>query len=315
MLIRLATKQDIPIWKALSNEYDSYISEISTDFSKWYQGFDEYMSRKIEQSEALIAVERTYGQCNGGIAFSCAHNRITFFAVSRKANHEKTAELLLWAALRQLNPNLEITTNLPASNTGHLLLDQQFFENNGFILTKEVIIDGCPMVELIRQPKNNKWVQQIIELQHDDGSWGYFHSLSQPTKAQPITTEQALRRLRILGLTKNDEPIKLALQYMRDCLRGNNRPPDRREKVLNWDAFEAHMLAALEQLSGYSCAGEKLSFAKEWLLNHRDENGEWDLGTSAKDGIYFSLSDSWRKLETRRHDSTIRIEKLLKALG
>ena len=54
---------------------------------------------------------------------------------------------------------------------------------------------------------DNKCVRQIVELQHEDGSWGCFHTLSQPTKAQPMTTEQALRRLRILGLTKDDEPI------------------------------------------------------------------------------------------------------------
>ena len=60
----------------------------------------------------------------------------------------------------------------------------------------------------------NKWVQQIIDLQHEDGSWGCFHTLSQPTKAQPITTEQALRRLRILGLKKHDEPIARAVTYM-----------------------------------------------------------------------------------------------------
>ena len=60
----------------------------------------------------------------------------------------------------------------------------------------------------------SKWVQQIVELQHEDGSWGHFHTLSQPTKAQPMTTEQALRRLRILGLTKDDEPISRALAYM-----------------------------------------------------------------------------------------------------
>ena len=37
--------------------------------------------------------------------------------------------------------------------------------------------------------KNGKWAKKIIELQHDDGSWGYFHSLSNPTPKQPITTE------------------------------------------------------------------------------------------------------------------------------
>jgi len=277
---------------------------------------------------------------------------------------------------------------------------------------------------------NNKWINQITALQHDDGSWGYFHSLSHPTKAQPITTEQALRRLSIFGLTKDDEPIDRALRYMRECLSGKRRPPDRREKVLNWNAFEAHILAAwlrifapddpqalpvaemcagiitqsfesgifdeavyaaeyrklipllnygerlimppqfyminllkglldedtesrfvdyiinnaggiyyvynsriagipavfasrqtsfylaaLEQFAGYSCAGKKLRFAVEWLLFHRDRNGEWDLGASAKDGVYFPLSDSWRNADARRRDCTARIEKLVEAIS
>lgn len=276
---------------------------------------------------------------------------------------------------------------------------------------------------------DNKWIRQIINLQHEDGSWGCFHSLSNPTKAQPMTTERALRRLYILGLTKDDEPIDIALRYMRECLSGKRRPPDRREKVLNWDMFEAHMLAtwirvfesddplalpiaqmwadivarsfqnvvfdadayaaeyrkhipmlhkgerlimlpqfymvnllkglldkeienrfvdyiinrdkgiyyiygarivelpnlfasrqtsgylaALEQLVGYSCAGEKLCFATEWLMSCRDENGEWDMGTSAKDGVYLPLSESWRKPEDRKRDCTVRIEKLLRRL-
>jgi hypothetical protein len=66
---------------------------------------------------------------------------------------------------------------------------------------------------------DNKWVQQIVDLQHEDGSWGCFHTLSQPTKAQPITTEQALRRLRILGLTKDDEPVARAIAYMEQNLK------------------------------------------------------------------------------------------------
>ena len=74
-------------------------------------------------------------------------------------------------------------------------------------------------------------------------------------------------------------------------------------------------LAALEQLAGYACTGEKLRFATQWLCSHMDDNGEWDMGTSAKDGIYLPLSDSWYKPEERRRDCTVRIEKLLKALG
>jgi hypothetical protein len=71
--------------------------------------------------------------------------------------------------------------------------------------------------------KNEKWARKIIELQNDDGSWGYFHSLSNPTPEQPMTTEQALRRLEILGFTIDDKPIKKAVKYMNDCLTGKNR--------------------------------------------------------------------------------------------
>jgi len=276
----------------------------------------------------------------------------------------------------------------------------------------------------------SKWVRQILDLQHDDGSWGCFHTLSQPTKKQPMTTEQALRRLRILGLTKEDEPVQRALLYIRRCLAGELQPPDRREKVFNWNAFEKHMLAtwlrlfepndpqalriarfwaelvtyafqdgklnmeryeeayrkripklhtgerlisisqfymvnllqgmldartedafvrhiidnkegiyyiygsriaevpaefaskaansyltALEQLAGFSCAGEKLKFAVDWIYRHRDDNGGWDMGPSVKDGINFPLSNSWRKPEDRKRDCTVRVEKLLKQLN
>ena len=61
--------------------------------------------------------------------------------------------------------------------------------------------------------KNGKWAKKIIELQHDDGSWGYFHTLTKPTTKQPLTTEQALRRLEILGYTINDKPIQKAIKY------------------------------------------------------------------------------------------------------
>jgi hypothetical protein len=53
----------------------------------------------------------------------------------------------------------------------------------------------------------------ILAMQRPDGSWGPFHTLSMPTKA-PLTTEQALRRLRVLGFTGQDEPIQRAVAYM-----------------------------------------------------------------------------------------------------
>jgi hypothetical protein len=277
---------------------------------------------------------------------------------------------------------------------------------------------------------DSKWVQEIVDLQHEDGSWGFFHALSQPTKKQPITTEQALRRLRILGLTVSDEPVRRALSYTERCLCGVSSIPDRAEVKPDWGLFVETMLAtwlkifipehepalavaarwarvmeetfvdasydqlvyesayraalhpkgkdvwyfkslcnfypltllsnmltpetesrmldyvisyptgiyyitntplnvlpedftareatqylaAIELLADYKLAGSKLGFVAEWLRKQRDENGQWDMGAKVKDGVYFPLSDSWRKIEDRKRDCTERITTLLRKL-
>jgi hypothetical protein len=280
---------------------------------------------------------------------------------------------------------------------------------------------------------NSKWIKQILDLQHEDGSWGCFHTLSNPTKTQPLTTEQALRRLCVLGLTKDDEPIKRAIAYMERLLTGEIPDPDRIEKSPNWAVnrpriiaadilhfdrtnsialeiakrwvsvmeqacangavdFDVYLscylnefgiplmknadkakkqcgndicnyypavmyagllteraesawldyllqykgglyyvyekqlntppaefaskqtsywLAALEVISIYRLAPEKLSFVVDYLMQNQHDPGVWDLGKQAKDGIYFPISDSWRKAEDRQRDCTVRIKKLL----
>lgn len=279
--------------------------------------------------------------------------------------------------------------------------------------------------------KNGKWASEIIALQQDDGHWGYFHTLSDPTPQQPITTEQALRRLRMLGFTKDDPVVAKALSYMHDCLKGRKEIPDRREKLHNWDIFTALMmstwirkftaddpvansvadkwstvitaafasgyydpasyvetyrkifglkprggrltdfvsfypislltgeinrqiekayfdyvlsheagiyyihgrsllhlpgefksvhasryLAAIEILSEYpnEYCKKRLKFVSDWLNDNRDADGCWDMGSAARDGVYFPLSDSWRSPLTRKQDCTDRIEKILLSL-
>jgi len=90
--------------------------------------------------------------------------------------------------------------------------------------------------------KDSKWAKEIISLQNKDGSWGYFHTLSEPNK-NPITTEQALRRLEILGYTIYDDCIQKSVEYMVKCLEGKMQTPDRREKTHNWDLFTDLMLS------------------------------------------------------------------------
>ena len=277
--------------------------------------------------------------------------------------------------------------------------------------------------------KNGKWARQILDSRNGEGMWGNFHALSQPVSNKAITTEQAIRRLRILGFTKEEEVIQAVLERMCQCVSGEKKIDDYYEKSHDWPLFEklmlsawirlfdpeneialgvarqwafiaerafgsgrydrnedieafrqqfgrkpksgfetgfgmfyhvvllqgvltletesrlldyyisrpegiyyiydrslrvlpevfaskktSHYLAAIEALSGYPQAREKLGFVAEWLESNRDGCGKWDLGPGAKDGVYFPLSDSWRKAEDRISDCTERISRLLQSI-
>lgn len=272
--------------------------------------------------------------------------------------------------------------------------------------------------------KDGKWAKKVISLQKKDGSWGYYHSLSEPNK-YPMTTEQALRRLSILGYTSDDEVIKKALNYLNDCLVGKKQIPDRREKLHNWDIYTELMLStwirhftntnedankvaykwgkiitqtfqsgqynnndyisayekvfnekprggrlvdfvhfyivflindvldekieglvfdyiinhdigiyyiygspiintpdcfsskqssrylsAIEILMNYKHNKHKLNFVIDWLNDNRGNDGMWDMGPDAKDGIYFPLSNRWDD-STRKIDCTYRLKKII----
>jgi len=279
--------------------------------------------------------------------------------------------------------------------------------------------------------RDGKWAKQIIGFQKDDGTWGdIFHSLSWPTKKYPMTMEQALRRLRILGFALEDVPVRRAVDCMTSCLRGEREIDDYREKSHDWPLFTQLMLStwvkvfdtrnelalnfakrwaeviekavesgsysyddyinayvyefsskpkgpreidptafyhmlllqgilsretenrfldyviakpngiyyiygkpinklpevfasreasfyvgALEILSGYDLAKEKLGFAVDWLNANKDVNGQWDFGAKTNDGVYFPLSDSWKRTEDRLADCTQRVKALLQKLG
>lgn len=73
-------------------------------------------------------------------------------------------------------------------------------------------------------------------------------------------------------------------------------------------------MAAIEALADYKQAREKLGFVADWLVSNQNEDGSWDLGAGVKDGIYFPLSDSWRRREVRISDCTERIGRLLQKI-
>lgn len=113
--------------------------------------------------------------------------------------------------------------------------------------------------------KDGKWAQRILEMQNPDGTWGsQFHTLSMPDRRQGlITTEQALRRLKILGFTIEDEPIKRAVDCMCACLRGERKIDDYWEKGHDWALFTRMMLSTWVR---EFCPEEPLAldFARQW---------------------------------------------------
>ena len=75
-------------------------------------------------------------------------------------------------------------------------------------------------------------------------------------------------------------------------------------------------LAAIELVLAYksSFCRALLAPTAQWLKSYKGDDGMWDMGAGVKDGVYFPLSDSWRKAEDRKRDCTERIERVLREL-
>jgi len=126
--------------------------------------------------------------------------------------------------------------------------------------------------------KNGKIAQQIIALQNEDGTWGNeFHSLSIPNNKKPLTTEQALRRLKLLGFTIEDEPIRKAVDCMTACLNGERKIDNYREKSRDWDLFTKLMLSTWVRIFEPDNK-TAMECAKHWVTMIEDEfaNGKYD---------------------------------------
>lgn len=90
--------------------------------------------------------------------------------------------------------------------------------------------------------RNGKWANQIISMQHPDGSWGCFHTLRGDSDA-PMTTEMALHRLGLLGYTAEDDCIKRAIAHMETLLH-TGELPEGKEKTSDFETFVDLIVAA-----------------------------------------------------------------------
>lgn len=126
--------------------------------------------------------------------------------------------------------------------------------------------------------KDSQIAKRILELQKEDGTWGNeFHSLAVPTSRKPLTTEQALRRLKVLGFNIEDEPIRKAVDCMVSCLRGERKIDNYWEKTHDWNLYTKLMLSTWVKI--YEPDNEvALNFAKQWanIIEKAFESGVYD---------------------------------------
>lgn len=136
--------------------------------------------------------------------------------------------------------------------------------------------DDIELINAKNEVLQTKLVKEIVDLQWEDGSWGQFHSMSQLSNSV-VTTEYAVRRLLILGLDKNDEPIRKAFEYMEKYLLRELDLRDRKEKKHDWDLLTRLFVATWMLIIDPSneLANE---IAKDWakIITHAFSKEEYD---------------------------------------
>jgi len=157
MKMKNVEPSDIPVWTALSQEYDRYVKELVSDLTEWYEGnaesisYTDYMNAKIQKNEAFMATDKS-SICCGIIAISKTNNRITFFAVSHHCDFTEAGKALLTHALSELRTNRDITVNIIKSDAEQIQKQYTLFRQYDFAFFTDGIENGVPVNCLKRSP-------------------------------------------------------------------------------------------------------------------------------------------------------------------
>lgn len=154
MLIRWANENDMPAWRLLASQVSS-IFQHPADMGKdpAFLGFAE---KKINQYEALTAVDYRSGCNMGFLSFSRANNRISWIAVSEKYRGKGVGSRLLATALRQLDTNRDIT--VVTFEDGYLqgVPARALYNKLGFSEEEPTTHDGLSRSKLTRPASGEK---------------------------------------------------------------------------------------------------------------------------------------------------------------
>ncbi|MCL2508077.1 MAG: GNAT family N-acetyltransferase [Oscillospiraceae bacterium] len=149
MLIRWATYDDLPVWRALESEVAPiFIIPCKTDANSAME--------MIKNHEILTAVDYMSGDCMGIIGISRPKNQITWFAVFEKYQRRGAGERLLKTALRQLDTNKDIFVNTFQSGYSPGVPAQTLYRKYGFTQEKPHEYQSMPPTCRLTRPADTE---------------------------------------------------------------------------------------------------------------------------------------------------------------
>lgn len=149
--IRTVTYVDMKVWALLAHQYsDTVLRELAADINVFYNGFEAYMERKIQQNEVFMAIDPVYDECMGIVAFSRTNNRITFFAVADKYDFVRVGSELLMFTLSQLDSSRSVYSTVFKSTHERVVKETQLYEMHGFKSCEDTVEAGVSALLMVR---------------------------------------------------------------------------------------------------------------------------------------------------------------------
>jgi ribosomal protein S18 acetylase RimI-like enzyme len=153
MMIERVGMEDIQAWIDLARDVEPLLEGLVADMDRVYEGFEEYMARKVRQQEALMAVVASPRQCLGIIAFSRKRNSITFFAVHQRCRGRGIGTELLTHALKELDGCKEVTAFAFREGYKSGEPSQRIYRKFGFVPCDNTLYDcGVPVCLMKKAP-------------------------------------------------------------------------------------------------------------------------------------------------------------------
>jgi hypothetical protein len=152
------------------------------------------------------------------------------------------------------------------------------------VLKKLMKKDGKETKELKNDRLKDTLVQELIQLQNSDGSWGKGSLPTTASTSKIQLTSQALTRLGYLGFDSEFEPVNNGAEYLFTHQEEDGSWPlgnysTDAEGRENYDSMSLQTSIPLRGLAeckyGASKRAEK---AYEWLLDQRLDDGSWPTG-------------------------------------